>query len=100
MKTLSLFALLASVALANPAPSPASVTPLVPGVILHERSGYLVKAALVQNYTKLCKKYPDMGDKPGDGVFVIDEGLFHLDAKQYQDYVAMLARDQVVAKSQ
>jgi hypothetical protein len=88
MKTICLLALLASTALAE------SVSAPVAGVILEERSGYLVKAELVQHYSKLCKLYPTMGDKPGDGVFVIDEGLFHLDAKHYQDYVTMLAREQ------
>jgi hypothetical protein len=88
MKTLALFALLGSVAFANPAPAP------VAGVILQESSGYLVKAELIQHYTLLCRRYPAMGDKPGDGVFVIDEGLFHLDPKNYNDYVVMLQREQ------
>jgi hypothetical protein len=86
MKILSLFALLASVALADPAAAP------LPGVISQDSTGYLVKAALIQHYSQLCGLYPKMGDKPGDGVFVIDEDVFHLDAKHFSDYIVMLGR--------
>ena len=51
---------------------------------------------MIQHYTRLCKMYPQLGDKPGDGVFVLDEGVFHLDTVHYQHYVAMLAREQSV----
>jgi hypothetical protein len=90
MKILPLFLLLASVALADPAPAPAPVA----GVISQDSTGYLVKAALIQHYSKLCERYPNLGDRPGDGVFVIDEDVFHLDAQHFKDYLTMLAREQ------
>jgi hypothetical protein len=88
MKLLALFLLLASVALADPAPAP------VAGIISQDSTGYLVKAVLIQHYSKLCDRYPNMGDRPGDGVFVIDEDVFHLDSQHFKDYVTMLAREQ------
>jgi hypothetical protein len=91
MKTLALFALLASSALAAPAPA------RVDGVVSQDKTGYIVKTELVQHYTRLCKLYPQLGDKPGDGVFVLDEGVFHLDTVHYKHYLAMLAREHSVA---
>ena len=35
-----------------------------------------------------------MGDKPGDGVFVIDPDTFHLDTRHFSDYLAMLDTEQ------
>jgi hypothetical protein len=88
MKSFALFALLASAAFANPAAD--SVT----GIISQDNTGYIVRAEVIQQYTRLCKLFPQVGDKPGDGVFVVDEGVFHLDAAHFNDYVAMLEREQ------
>ncbi len=95
MKALTFLALLAtaSIAVAAPAGQP------VAGIISQDDTGYLVKAELIQHYTKLCKMFPAMGDKPGDGVFVVDEGVFHLDSAHFTDYVRMLAREKDSAKS-
>jgi hypothetical protein len=103
MKALSFLALLAtaSIAVAAPAALPASVTAAktVVGIISQDDTGYVVNAELIQHYTKLCKMFPSMGDKPGDGVFVVDEGVFHLDSAHFTDYVRMLAREKDSAKS-
>jgi len=88
MKILSLFALIASTALASPAPAPVS------GIISRDSTGYLVKAEVIQHYSRLCLQYPKMGVKPGDGVFIVDADVFHLDAAHFKDYTVMLAREQ------
>jgi hypothetical protein len=91
MKTLALFALLATAAFANPASTP------VEGVISQDATGYLVKTEVIQHYTRLCKLFPQFGDKPGDGVFVVDEGVFHLDTAHYNDFLTMAAREHTVS---
>jgi hypothetical protein len=97
MKTFALLALLASVTLADPAAPAAPAAAPVAGVISQDDTGYVVKTEVIQDYTRLCKLFPNLGVKPGDGVFVVDEGVFHLDTEHYNDYVAMLAREHSVA---
>jgi hypothetical protein len=91
MKTLSLFALIASTALASSAPA-------VTGIISRDSTGYLVKAEVIQHYTRLCLQFPKMGDKPGDGVFIVDTDVFHLDTAHFKDYTVMLSREQHAEK--
>ena len=82
----------------RPLAAPKSPDPRPPPSFLSEDgAGAYCNEALVANYSRLCLKYPEMGTKPGDGVWLsLDQSfqvIFHLSWKAKATYDLMVERE-------
>jgi hypothetical protein len=60
-----------------------------PVILASDTTGITANAELIRDYSRLCERFPQFGDKAGDGVFIVDADHFHLDSKHYNDYRKM-----------
>jgi hypothetical protein len=72
-----------------------SVAHASPAILASDAKGVTANADLIRHYSSLCERFPQFGDKAGDGVFILDADKFHLDSKHYADYLKMCQLEQV-----